>query len=49
MNKMLLETESETEEVIDDDAGRNDDERYFKDNFAFMDSFKVKTATQESH
>ena len=35
---MFLETETETEEVVDDDANKNDDERYFNDNFVFMDS-----------
>lgn len=42
MKKMLLETEKETEEVVDDDANKNDDEKYFKENFTFMDSIKVK-------
>jgi len=42
MNKMLLEQEKETEEVADDDALKNDDERYFKDNFLFMDGVKSK-------
>ena len=38
MKKMFLETETETEEIVDDDANNNDEERYFKDNFVFMDS-----------
>ena len=45
MKKMLLETEKEDKEVIDDDADKNDDEKYFKENFTFMDTLKNKPKT----
>ncbi len=42
MGKMWLEKEEEAKEELDDDANKNDDEKYFKDNFTFLDAMKHK-------
>ena len=42
MNKILLEKEDKVEEIVDEDLNKNDDEKYFKDTFAFMDNVKIK-------
>lgn len=47
MNKILLEKEDKVEEIVDEDLNRNDDEKYFKDTFAFMDSVKAKANKSE--
>jgi len=42
MGKMWLEQEEEAKEEMDDDANKNDDEKYFKDHFVFLDGMKQK-------
>jgi len=42
MGKMWLGKEEEAKEELDDDANKNDDEKYFKDNFTFLDAMKHK-------
>jgi hypothetical protein len=49
MGKMWLEKEEEAKEELDDDANKNDDEKYFKDNFTFLDAMKHKPHANTTH